>query len=95
MNSFGFLPYRYVSYILAQYFTQLSFDGLCSKFVYILSILVFDLCLASAQKNIFYTMYALHATKTSQTGRLVLVFSVHNYNHLHSFLWLGSIACKK
>ena len=72
------------SYILAQHFTLLSFDGLCSKFVYILSVLVFDCCLASAQKNIFYTMYALHATKTSQTGRLVLVFSVHNYNHLHS-----------
>ena len=33
---------------LAQYFTQLSFDGLCSELVYTLSILMFDRCLAFA-----------------------------------------------
>ena len=38
-----------ISYILAQYFTQLSFVGLCSKLVFTLSILVFDRCLAFAQ----------------------------------------------
>ena len=37
------------SYILAQYFTQLSFNGLYSELVYTLSVLVFDRCLAFAQ----------------------------------------------
>ena len=45
MNSFGCLQLRYVFL----YFTQLSFDGLCSKLVYTLSILLFDRCLAFAQ----------------------------------------------
>ena len=53
--------------------------------------LVFDRCLAFAQKNIFYTLYALHATKTLQTGRLVLGFNIQIYNHLHSFCgWAAS-----
>ena len=37
------------SLFLAQYFTQISFDGLCSKLVYTQSILMFDRCLAFAQ----------------------------------------------